>query len=228
LKQTPPRKRFSTAPTPEREARAGEKPRIIRTIPHAGNSSPRAHRFDPPLDRASRILTADQYAAAEKLRWAATGKSGRPKTQDMNGAARASNPSQRLGITETQQQAARIFNFFWPRIPRDLKASTRVLVLQEPVDPGMETVPTPEEWGKRWGGTRDPRRAAGVSDGLLKAICGVLVEINLAYRTWRKREREIATSAKVQRIHGAKADTARAEQPYVSIYDKRYDTEDRR
>lgn len=195
---------FASAPTPERRHQAGEDPRIIRTQPHAGASSPRAHKFDAPLERTMHILSADEYDAAEKLRWAHQRRQSRARISDIYGQKRgnaftlshATDKEQRA-IEEQFARADRMWNFFWRRIPRGLKGAVRALVLQEP-GPGEDSCPTPIEWGMRYGGTRDKRRAQGVADGALKATCMMLVEINLAFAHWRKEEDEKAQAARAK------------------------------
>jgi hypothetical protein len=181
-------KQFSTKPTPERIAHAGEAPRVIHVIPEAGESSPRAHKFDTPLESLMQKLPATHYNAAYELRKAWEGRTARPRTgSDWSGGGR-SDPASRLGITEAQQKAAQRWRFFEQRLNRMpvIREIVEVMILQKPGSP------TPMEWAKRYGATKYDKTAKPLWETALRLACAVLAPIDAEYGGWRDQEKRMA------------------------------------
>ncbi len=178
-------KYFSHTPTPERWAKSGEPPRVIRTMPHAGASSPKAYRFDGVVEKASRFLTADEEAAIIKMRKAWENRTARPAIGKAayGLAAGRTRAADRLGLTETQQNAARLWRFYEQHVPPPIMDSCKALIIGEP------DAEAAEEWGKRYILTNDGRRATGGWEGALKTLAQCVAWYNIAFDQWQARER---------------------------------------
>lgn len=148
--------KFGHAPTNERALRAGQAPKATRTLPKAGASSPRIHRFEGPLEKLMQDMPADHYHAVDRLRWAEEARVARPKVGDWGDTPGGSDPSRRNGITEIQQKAAARYAYFCgdgrmtgARLSPGTMAVLEAMVFRQP-NGEMPTVADAMDWARVW------------------------------------------------------------------------------
>jgi len=173
-------KGFANVPTPERSARAKVAPSVIRVVPHAGDSSPKAHKFEQPLEAIMHKLYAHEYHAADRLRWAYESRVAHPRVGDYGTGVGRSDPSQRLGVSETQRKAAERWAFFEPRISPRTREILNVMVLRRP-NGEMPTVADAMEWSKEYTPTVRRETAKPVWEVALRLVCEILAWLDREY-----------------------------------------------
>lgn len=191
---------FPTAPTRERVARAGEDPITRDVVAAAGPvTALQSHQFPWPVNKITRVLTAEEYAAAVRFREAYENRAARPNVGDYGTSSGRSDPARRLPVTPVQERAGREWNALKLHMPPAVFAIARELILEEPL-PGHARPRSLVEFGKAYGNTTDARRAIGIAEGALKTVCGALAAIAREYDAWRRAQaRELrAGTARVQ------------------------------
>lgn len=183
-----------SAPTRELVRHMGREP-VIQEREANGDplSSPR-HVFEWPVQAMAVAMTAEEYHAAERLRWAYSTRQNTPKAVNLNGAGGGVAGS-RAPITDEQLRAGKEFHAIWYRLPPELRLIVTNFVFEEP-QRGHDAPLSAIEFGKLYGNTRDPNRARGVTVGALRAT---LVQVGSLYREydqWRSEQR----SGGVQRV----------------------------
>lgn len=182
--QERPKEVWPTAPTPERNRQAGGAPTVEIAAPANGPiPALKRHRYDWPVDQVRSILRAEEYDVASRLRnsyYAAQPRSAVSSYGDPGGG----DPYSRVPLAERQEAAGRDFNALFTKLPAEIKLILKIFVLEEPL-PGTNRAPTPEEFGRTFGQTRDARRAKGVADGALKAALAMLAAQALEYDAWK-------------------------------------------
>lgn len=186
-------KYFSTAPTPERRAK-DLPPKVVRTMPHAGASSPKSHQFESAIQQAH-FLSAQENDAVNRIREAWENRTARPSIGKTAYGLTAgyTRPSDRLGLSEKQQDAARLWSFMEKRLGQAVMHLVRDIVLED------RDANQAADWGRRYVRTSDQRRARGAYEGALKTLAAVLRLWVDAYDIWQADERERRKQEALQR-----------------------------
>jgi len=193
-------KSFSNVPTPERTARAGAAPKINRVVPHAGESSPKAYAFEAPLEAISHKLFANEYHAAERLRWAHENRTAHARIGDYGTSAGRTDPSMRNGLSAAHQRAAKRWAFFEPYLPPVRDVLDAMLLLKSNGE--SPTVGDAMEWARSYTPTTYDKTAKPVWEVALRRACRYLAWLDRAYDRQQAKTRAEATRRRERQFAG--------------------------
>lgn len=176
-----------SAPTPERLRHEPEAP-VIRDREPGGQplSAPR-YELAWPIDRLGVTLSADEYAAASRLRNARQLSQAHARVVDLNGAG-GGVPGPRTPTTDRAIFAGQDWRAVWLRLPPELRAIAQNFILEE-APRGRDKPLSAVEFGQVYGGGRDKATARGVTVGAVKTTCAVIAGLYRDYDQWRSEKR---------------------------------------
>jgi hypothetical protein len=175
---------WSSAPTRERKRQLGEGEEFIEAKV-AGEQ--KSHRTAWPVDQIRPILSDAAYFAAERLRDAYDGMQPGSRDASFDRYGTAGNPSNRLGLTPTQERSGRVWHAMWGRLPAGLRFVVQNFVLERPWG-GEERALSFVEFGRRYGSADGDKQCRGVAQGALKAACDVLAHLSKEFDVWVQAE----------------------------------------
>lgn len=182
LEQTPA-PRAHSAPPPERLRHWGDEVAIVeRERDGTVLSSPR-YELRWAIDRMTVSLSAEDYAAATRLREAWAQRQAVPSTVDLNGSG-GSVPGPRLPISDRQLAAGREWNAIWHRLPPGPRTIVMNFICEE-APRGRASPMTAVEFGRLYGSVNNAEAARGVTRGAIRVVCEDLARIFRDYDQWR-------------------------------------------
>jgi len=163
---------WSTHPTRERVAAAGQAPEKTIVLGADGKPEAISHRWHWPVQALHNrhITDARQYMAAARLRRAFKDAGGSKGVMNYGDSGRATNPAERTPITPEQERALKEFFSVWKYLERELQAMVWVLILEQPL-PGDTHPLSVVEFGKRVGRSNTEEHARWFAFGALKIAC---------------------------------------------------------
>lgn len=176
-----------SAPTKELIRHMGSAPLVREREPDGTPLSAPRYQFEWPVDRVAVAMTAEEYAAAVRLREAFLRRQNTPGAVDWNRSG-GSVPGSRLPIRDEQLRASYEWNAIWHRLDPSLRLIVSNFILEEPPR-GRDTPLDGVEFGKLYGATKDPNRARGVTIGALRASCAVIARLFDEYDRWKAQQR---------------------------------------
>lgn len=183
---------FPTAPTPERRRHDADDLVDVITIPGAGPiPALKAHRTRWVLDNFGEgVLTGEEVAAAEWVRWAWAHHHGHARTGDYGTGSGGAAPGSRIPITPEMQEAARSWRYIREAVPEALLPVVKNFVCQAP--PVGATKPMNlETFGRSFLVNGHKYKALGAAEGVLRVALAELARAHMRYPQWVRAQRNL-------------------------------------
>lgn len=183
LEHRPAPARAHSAPPPERLRHWGDEVSIVdRERDGTVLSAPR-YELRWAIDRMSVALSAEDYAAATRLRETWAQRQAVPSTVNLNGAG-GGVPGSRLPVRDRQLAAGREWNAIWHRLPPGPRTIVMNFICEE-APRGRTSPMTAVEFGQLYGSVKGAEAARGVTRGAIRVTCEELARLFRDYDQWR-------------------------------------------
>lgn len=150
-----------------------------------------------PTGALDAVLTKDEATALARFVYGSFIGEGRVPSSNYSGTSTSSDPARRSLFTAREQAFIAARQHVWKRVPETCRRDLQLLTMW--IAGGGKAPIDPTEWGKRYGGTTDPRVASGIFKGSFKRLAELVADILFEYDIAQDRKRAEARHAEERR-----------------------------